>query len=143
MEHVAIMNKKWQLIPKILNGQKTIESRWYISKRAPWKTINEGELVYFKNAGEKVGVQAKVEKIRRFENLNKDKIREVLRQYGLRIGFGSDRIEENVEFYKDKKYCILIWLREAHEITPFKIDKRGFGTGAAWLSIDSVGRIRL
>ncbi|MDO8559127.1 MAG: hypothetical protein Q7R84_02240 [bacterium] len=39
MEHLAIMKKSWGLTEKILSGQKKIESRWYLSKRSPWDTI--------------------------------------------------------------------------------------------------------
>ena len=54
MDHVAIMNKSWGLIPKILSGSKTIESRWYKTKRTPWDKIAKGDTVYFKNSGEQV-----------------------------------------------------------------------------------------
>lgn len=40
MHHLAILKKSWPLIPKILNKQKTIESRWYKVKCAPWNKIN-------------------------------------------------------------------------------------------------------
>ncbi|MEI7477466.1 MAG: hypothetical protein WCJ81_02865 [bacterium] len=40
MDHVAIMKKSRKLIPKIVSGEKTIESRWYQTKRAPWNTVH-------------------------------------------------------------------------------------------------------
>ena len=54
MDHVAIMNKRWKLIPKILDGSKTIESRWYVNKIKPWNSIKEDDKIYFKNSGEPI-----------------------------------------------------------------------------------------
>lgn len=51
MHHIAIMNGPWNLIPKILSGEKTIESRWYRTRRAPWGGIRAGDTVYFKDSG--------------------------------------------------------------------------------------------
>jgi len=34
--HVAIMRKGWGLTGKILTGEKTIESRWYMNRYRPW-----------------------------------------------------------------------------------------------------------
>lgn len=39
MDHLAIMNPKRKLIPKILSGEKKIESRWYMMRVAPWDKI--------------------------------------------------------------------------------------------------------
>ena len=81
MDHVAIVRKSWKLTDKILSGQKTIESRWYASRRAPWNRIRAGETVYFKNSGEPVTIKADVEKVLQFDNL-KAWARPVPREYG-------------------------------------------------------------
>lgn len=50
MNHIAIMKKSWGLLPKILSGEKKIESRWYLNKNALWGKIKKGDTVYFKNS---------------------------------------------------------------------------------------------
>jgi len=77
MDHVVIMRKSWGLIPKILSGQKKIESRWYINKCVPWNKINLGETVYFKNSGEPVSLAATVEKVLAFSDLSPQKVEEI------------------------------------------------------------------
>ena len=62
MDHVAIMKKEWRLIPKILSGVKTVESRWYKNKVCPWNKVFAGDTLYFKNSGEKVSVRAHITK---------------------------------------------------------------------------------
>ncbi len=142
MEHVAIMRKSWGLTDKILSGRKKIESRWYSVRRKPWNDIQKGDTVYFKNSGEPVKIQAKVNEVRQFAGLVPKKVREILDEYGADDGLEQEKIPEFFERFRDKKYCILIFLKNPQKIQPFEIDKTGFGTMAAWISVDDISRIR-
>ena len=107
MQHIAILKKSWELIDKIVSGEKKIESRWYKNKSAPWEKIKEGEVIYFKNSGEAVTVKAEVEKVLQFSDLGPRKVKVLLDRYGRDIGIKAE------EFYpqlKDKNYCLLIFL---------------------------------
>jgi ASC-1-like (ASCH) protein len=140
MDHVAIMTKSWKLIPKILSGKKTIESRWYKTKRTPWNRIRSGDHVYFKNSGEAITATADVAEVLQFTLDSIDSTRDVTSRYGKEICL----IDPNPSSWPSTpKYCILIRLKNAHPIDPFLIDKRGFGNAAAWITIDSIDQIRL
>lgn len=120
MDHVAIMNKRFgDLIAKILSGEKKIESRWSKNKVAPWGRVKRGDRIYFKNSGEPVTAMAEVEKVRQFEKKDFDKARELFS--------ASDK------WARGKNYCVLIWLKDPKKVKPFKINKSGFGSAAAWL----------
>ena len=142
MEHVAIMKKSWGLTQKILSGQKKIESRWYKIKYAPWNRIRSGEIVYFKDSGEPVTIKAEVDKVIQFSDLTPDKVKEILYQYGQADGLGIDKIPIFFEMFKDKKYCMLIFLKNPQKIEPFEIDKSGFGAMSAWISVNSINRLK-
>ena len=142
MDHVAIMKKSWGLLPKILSGEKKIESRWYLNKSVPWGRVKCGDTVYFKNSGEPVTVRSEVEKVRSFEGLNPQKVKEVLKQYGRDDGIEGKDLESYYRMFKDKRYCLLVFLKNPQKITPFNINKKGFGSMAAWICIDSVDSIR-
>jgi len=142
MEHVAIMKKSWGLAPKILSGQKKIESRWYKVKYAPWDRIKSGEVVYFKDSGEKVALKAEVEKVMQFSSLTPQKVKEILSRYGEEDGIEKEKIPEFFEMFKDKKYCMLVFLKNPQEVEPFEIDKSGFGAMSAWLTVEDVSRIK-
>ena len=143
MDHVAIMKKSWQLLPKILSGEKTIESRWYKTKRIPWNRINTGDTVYFKNSGEPVTVQTAVQKVLQFENLNGDKVSDILDKYGGADGITPERIPDYYDLFKAKKYCLLIFLKNPQSIKPFNINKKGFGAMSAWLTVDNIDKIKV
>ncbi len=140
MEHVAIMKKSWGLTQKILSCQKKIESRWYKVKYPPWNRIKSGEVVYFKDSGAPVTVRAEVDKVIQFSDLTPEKVKEILYQYSQADELG---IPEFFEMFKDKKYCMLIFLKNPQKIEPFDIDKSGFGAMSAWISVDEVNRIKV
>lgn len=143
MDHIAIMKKSWRLTQKILSGKKKIESRWYKSKRIPWDAINVGDTVYFKDSGEPVSIRAEVDKVTQFSDLNPDKVRDILEEYGNDDGIEKCDISKFFRIFKHRKYCVLVFLKNPQHVEPFNIDKSGFGAMSSWISIDSVNRIRM
>lgn len=142
MEHIAIMKKSWRLTQKILRGEKTIESRWYRSRRVPWDRIQIGDVVYFKDSGESVTIKAKAIKVLQFSGLDPKKVKEILIQYGSDDGIEKNKILEYYNRFKNKKYCILIFLSNPKKIIPFEINKIGFGAMVAWITVNDVERIK-
>jgi ASC-1-like (ASCH) protein len=134
MEHVAIMKKSWKLIDKIVSGEKRVESRWYHSRSAPWDRIKPGETVYFKDAGGPVTAKATVAKVEQYSDLKESRIRALVDRYGGSGGLGLSS-KELFGWAKKKKYCILIFLKDAKAVTPFDIDKTGFGNACAWMCV--------
>lgn len=142
MQHLAIMKKEWGLLPKILSGEKKIESRWYKNKYAPWGRIKKGELVFFKNSGELVTVRAKVAKIIKYAELNPQKVRVILNKYGKSDGLIRSELPKYFGMFKDKKYCLLVFLKDVERIKPFDVDKTGFGAMSAWICVKSINQIK-
>jgi len=142
-DHVAIMKKSYGLVPKILSGNKKIESRWYKKRSAPWGKIKDGDIVYFKNSGEPVSVKTEVKKIISFSDLNSEKVKNILDRYGKNDGIGKDKIQEFFKLFKNKKYCLLIFLKNPKPIKPFEINKTGFGIMSAWLTVEKIGRVKI
>lgn len=142
MDHLAIMRKSWGLTQKIISGEKRIESRWYKSKYPPWDKIKAGDVVYFKNSGEPVKIKSRVERVVQFSDLTPGKVKKILEEYGELDGIEKGKVQSFFEIFKDKKYCILIFLKNASEIKPFEIDKSGFGSMSSWITINNIEKIR-
>ena len=136
------MRKSWGLTDKILTGQKKIESRWYSVKCKPWDRIKKGEIIYFKDSGGPVRIKAEVGRVMQFADLTPKKVKEILDKYGRDDGLEKKRIPEFFERFRDKKYCILIFLKNPQEIKSFEIDKTGFGVMSAWIAIDDIAKIK-
>ena len=141
MHHVAIMKKSLGFTSKIIAGTKTIESRWYRHKSTPWDRIVKGGTVYFKNTDEMVTAKAVVSQVLQFAQLTPAKVKELLTSYGTDIGIDSKDIPQFFKAFKDKKYCILIFLKNHTPIKPFAIDKTGFGSMSAWITVSDISEI--
>lgn len=141
MHHIAIMNRSWDLIPKIVAGEKTIESRWYKTQRAPWNKVFKGDIVYFKNAGDMITASARVSNVLQFALSTIDDIQNIVAKYGKKICI----VNPNPETWGTlPKYCMLIFLKDAQYVSkPFAIDKTGFGNAAAWLVVDDIEKIKI
>ena len=137
------MNKSWKLIPKILSGEKTIESRWYATRRTPWNTVSVGDIIFFKDASSPVTARAKVSRVLQFENYSQKELREIIATYGGNPGIcfvtGSKKV---FDWTKDKKYAILMFLKNPKPIPPFDIDKKGFGNACAWITVKNINQLR-
>jgi hypothetical protein len=142
--HIAIMRKSWGLSPKILSGEKTIETRWYKNRTSPWNKVVPGDIIYFKDSGEPVTIRADVSRVLQFANLTHSKVEGLLKKYGREdgLGVGEKDLGKYFERFKDKKYCIVIFLEKAKEVRPFQIDKKGFGAMSAWLTTTNLEKIK-
>lgn len=142
MDHVAIMKKSWGFLPKILSGTKSIESRWYRNKALPWNKVQTGDRLYFKNSGELVTLSATVTAVLQFEDLTPVKVASILERYGRAMGIEEYELPLYYKHFHDKKYGILVFLEKAANVLPFDIDKKGFGSMAAWITIRNVDLIK-
>jgi ASC-1-like (ASCH) protein len=140
--HVAIMKADWGLTDKILTGEKTIESRWYMKRYRPWNKINKGDIIYFKDSGNPVTVKAEVTKVDQYANIDEAKRTQIMSKYSLKQ-LGATAIKQELEEYtKDKNYAIFVHLANPQKIKPFDIDKTGYGAMAAWLIVKDIDQIK-
>ena len=140
MDHLAILDKKRDLMKKILSGEKSIESRWYKMKRTPYGMIKAGDTIYFKDSGEPVTAKATVEKALFYTDLTRVKYQEILEKYGDALCLK----ERNIDNYTKQKYnyVTLVFLKDVKEIPPFFINKKGYGLMAAWITIENIEKIK-
>lgn len=149
MHHIAILKKSCvkkgdSLLADILEGKKTVESRWYINKVAPWNQIKAGDEVYFKESGSSIKVKTVVSKVTQYENLDPVKIKKIINEYGSKIAPSSTQKELDIwsQGLNKKRYCILIFLANIEKVEPFEIDKTGFGSACAWMATQDINRLR-
>lgn len=140
MDHLAILSKSSDFLEKIKSGEKTVESRWYKTRRNPWNGAESGDSVYFKDSGCPVTLKGDIRRVLQYGDLTAAKIDDILSEFGSEIG-----IEDIQAFSKrvnDKNYCILIFLENIEEVDPFPIDKSGFGIMTAWITVESIDEIK-
>jgi len=143
MDHLAIMKKKWWLTQRILTGQKTIETRRYMNKSAPWDKIKAGDTVYFKDSWSLVTVKATVSQVEQFVDVDEPKRQEILKKYSYADIWTATILPEILDYVKWKKYCIIIHLEKPQTLESFDVDKRWYGNMAAWITLPDINKIRI
>lgn len=143
MDHVAILRKSNfkkgdNILGDILSGRKTVESRWYVNKVAPWDRISAGDTVYFKESGCPVTAKATVGKVLQYELSDPEISHEIVKRYGKQIApsLSEEFFMQWVQKHEAKRYCILIFLENVKKVVPFTVNKNGFGSATAWLVLD-------
>ncbi len=116
---------------KILNGEKTIESRFSRAKIAPFGIVSNGDLVYIKPAGEEIIGQFRVKKVISFEGLDLDDLSNIKEQYGEFLAVSEDFWDQ----HQAAKYGTLIFIGESNKFitSPIKIPKKDL---RGWVVLD-------
>ncbi len=119
MVHIAIMDKN--TIDMILNGEKTIESRFSKNKISPFNKVAVGETVYLKESGKDIIASFDIEKVVFYDNLTSDKVELISSKYNNQINaqdsYWSHKLNSN--------YGTLMWINNVKKIKPIKISKKG------------------
>lgn len=123
-------------INSILDGQKTIETRFSKHNIAPYGTVSVGDIVYLKPPGDEVMGQFVAKKVMYFEGMEPEDIQKIFEDWGEQIGI-NPKLEDDEYFQqkKDSKFGTLIWVTQSERFitSPVKIkksDQRG------WLVLD-------
>ena len=124
MKHIAILRQPF--FDMVLNGEKTIESRWSMNKIALYKKVNIGDEILLKLTGQPVTATAKVQDVKYYQ-LTSDIVEDIRIKYGKQIG--TDKFEDWQDT-KQKKFCTLIWLKDVKKITPLVVPR---SNGAGWI----------
>jgi len=116
--HIAVCDSK--ILSLIMNGSKTIESRFSINRIAPFGYIEEGDTVYFKKTGGPVVGKAIAGRVQFFSKLTGREVQLLKEEY-------NNMIQADEEYWNCKmsaRYGTLIYLDEVEQLSPIDIKKR-------------------
>lgn len=129
-KHLAIFSE--DAVKAILNGTKTIESRFSQKRISPFGQVTVGDIVYIKPSGRDIVGQFKVKKVISFEGLEEKDWELIRSEFGKQISLGS--LEKNDEFFANhftSNYCTLLFIDKVEQFitAPIRIkksDQRGW-----------------
>lgn len=109
-------------IEAILNGKKSIETRFSKAKIAPFGVVSRGDLVYLKPPGEEVMGQFRVRKVFFFEGLDLSDLSDLKQKFGKQINAEEKYWEDK----KDSNFGTLIFIGDSERFitSPVKVKKR-------------------
>lgn len=97
----------------VLDGSKTVESRFSKNRIVPYHAVTPGEVVYFKKSGGKIVASATIQKVK-YYTLTKSVREEIFTSFGEAIKISKEYIEQKVGC----RYCTLMWIKDVKEIVP-------------------------
>ncbi len=130
IEHIAIVDP--QTAERLLDGSKTIESRFSQTRRAPYGLIGTGQLIHFKLAGGGIIGSCRAQYVRQYDELTPERVDFIRTIHGGQICASAEYWEERLRC----RYGVLIGLgrvrpaREAVEIP------RQYGNG--WITLPNL-----
>ena len=131
--HLAILTPGW--IDLILDGSKTIESRFTKVRCAPFRKVHEGDVVYLKESGGLVKGMFHVAKVETFENLTASQRHDIFDKYCFKIFAGAQWISTVPEHWWKSKHASLIHVSDPIAFDdPFPFPKRD---PRAWVVLDT------
>ncbi len=129
--HLAILTQPW--LELILDGKKTIESRFTKIRCAPYAKIDIGDIVYLKESGGPVKGQFIASKVETYTDLTPEMLNEINRRYHRDI-FVDSQFQEFWEKWAASKYATLIHVDNVIAYkNPFPFPKKD---ARAWVVLD-------
>ena len=133
--HLAILAPGWT--ERILDGSKTIESRFTKVRCAPFGKVHEGDSVYLKESGGLVKGMFTVAKVETFEHLTEGQICDLFyKEYREQIFSAmSASMQRPPEKWLTAKHATLIHVSDPIAFDePFRYRQKG---RSAWLVLDA------
>ena len=122
--HLVILKKPY--LEAILDGGKTVESRFTKTKRPYFGRVLPGDKLFLKESSGPVCATAKAAAVKNFENLTPEKIIAIKQHYNHYIGGGDEHWQSKANC----KFCVLVWLKDVEPIEPVRIRKKDW---RAWV----------
>ena len=122
--HLVILKKPY--LDAILDGRKTLESRFMRTRREPFGQISAGDKLFLKVSSGPVCAVATVKKVMEWDNLSKKTIKGICRDY-------NERILGTEQYWTERagcKYGVLVWIEKVRRIEAVRIDKKDW---RAWV----------
>lgn len=122
--HLVILKKRY--LEAIVDGRKSVESRFSRTRHRAFGRILPGDRLFLKVSSGPVCAQATVAAVRYFENLTPEQMSRIEQRYNRYIG--GDR-----EYWRSKADCrfgFLVRLKDVELIEPRRIAKRDW---RAWV----------
>ena len=124
-KHLAIFDKI--TAQRILNGQKTVETRFSKAKIAPFAQIGIGDTVFIKPSGQDIIGQFKVAKVIFYQGLDQTDWQYIKATYGQKLSLGTN--QENEKYFNSHSNAIygsIIFITRVEQFitSPIKFTKK-------------------
>jgi ASC-1-like (ASCH) protein len=133
--HLVILKKPY--VDAILQGRKTIESRFYQTRQNWLSRVAPGDKLFLKASSGPVMATASVASSKYFDNLTAPRLAELKKQ-------NNQHILGDEQYWRDKmnsRFGILVWLKDVKPVAPRFITKADWRAWVVLSKIESFGLV--
>ena len=140
MDHVVYVDEKAEELPAILSGAKTMIIRGATGGKIPHRRVNPDDVLYLiENDGTgQIRAKAQVVSVFNSEKVTKDGSISLVEEHQDKLNLTSAQSQ----WWAGKRYLVLIVIRAAKKVKPFKIDRSGYGNMDDWLPVGNIGKVK-
>lgn len=141
MDHVVYVNAKQGELEKFLCGSARMLVRGATGRKLPYGRVKEGDRLFFvPNDGKCLArAWAEVTMVINFGPLSADESHQVIEGNQDQLQLSLTQIQR----WSGKRFLVLIGLGQVNPLTPFAIDRSGFGNMDDWLPVGDIERFKI
>lgn len=141
MDHVVYLDAQAKELEKLLSGEKSMLIRGAAGRKMPHGRVHAGDILYFINNNGEGKVQARGSVIHTFHS---EKLTEVESQVLISDNLPKLRLtEKQLQRWSGKRFLVLVEVNQVESISPFEIDKSGYGNMDDWLPVDTINSVKM
>ncbi len=140
MEHVVYLDAREKELDKLLGGEKKMIIRGATGRKLPYGRVYPGEVLWFiENSGNGfVRCCGTVKEVFNSEKLTEQESQNIVSNKQSMLCLTPNQIKR----WGGKRYLVLISVENVQEVTPFAIDRSGYGNMDDWLPVENIEHIK-
>ncbi len=140
MDHVVYLDAEAGELENLLSGRKTMIIRGATGRKLPHGRVNQGDVLYFINNNAEGTVRAKavVANVRNSDKLTEAESRQLVEKNQSKLRLTDKQMKR----WAGKRYLVLIQVSDIKTVTPFAIDKSGYGNMDDWLPVEKIAAVK-
>lgn len=140
MDHIVYLDAKEKEMGMLLNGEKRMIIRGAAGRKLPHGRVHPGETLWFiENGGDGlVWCHGTVKAVLNSERLNGQQSEMLISEHQPMLCLTPNQIKR----WSGKRYLVLIEVENVRAVSPFGIDRSGYGNMDDWLPTEDIERVK-
>jgi len=141
MDHVVYVDAKGGEMSKILSGVKTMIIRGAAGRKMPYGRVDQGDALFLiENDGSGlVKARVAVSSVMNSEKMTKDESISLVEENQEKLQLTGTQYKR----WAGKRYLVLIYITDAEELIPFRVDKSDYSNMDDWLPVGDIEMVKM
>jgi hypothetical protein len=140
MDHVVYVDHPSGELDKLLKGEKCMLIRAGMGRKTPYDRVKPGDILYFVNNNKEglVRAAAVVKSVSNSDMLSPEESRNLLLLKKNELHLEVEQFQE----YLNKKFMVLVEVKDVCRIMEFKLDKAALQSNEDWVPVENIDLLK-